>query len=73
MEQRLDLTAAERFVEKNPNARWIGWDIEIHRPVPAARVGLMIRSSNAAYRNGRWGYVKVISPDDQGVYVLPRR
>jgi hypothetical protein len=58
---KLDYTAAHRFVEGYPNAKWNGWNIEIFKPTPTGYTNV-----RGAFRNGTWGTLTTVAPDSKG-------
>lgn len=62
---KLDITAAERFVAGYPNASWNGWVIELFKPTPSG-----FTSKNGAFREGQWGKLSRIAPNEQGRWVF---
>lgn len=62
---KLNYDAAHRFVEGYPNAQWSGWDIEIFKPTPAG-----FTNKRGAFRNGTWGTLTRVSPDDKGIWTF---
>lgn len=62
---KLDYDAIHRFVEGHPGATWDGFTVELFKPHPAAEY-----KRNGARRDGRWGYLKRISPNEQGKWVF---
>lgn len=62
---KLDYAAAHRFVEGYPNAEWEGWDILMFKATPSG-----FTSKKGAFRNGVWGTMTRISPDEQGRWKL---
>lgn len=62
---KLDYAAAHRFVEGYPNAEWNGWTIEIFKPTPSG-----FTSKRGAFRDGQWGTLTRVAPDEQGKWKL---
>lgn len=62
---KLDYDAAHRFVEGFPNAAWNGWTLELFKPDARA-----FTKKNGAFRDGRWGFLTRVTPDEQGKYVF---
>lgn len=62
---KLNYDAAHRFVEGYPNAQWNGWTIEIFKPTPAGYT-----SKRGALRNGKWGLLTRVNPDNKGLWVF---
>lgn len=62
---KLNYEAVHRFVEGYPQAQWDGWTIEIFKPTPAG-----FTSKRGAFRDGQWGLVTRVTPDDKGIWVF---
>lgn len=58
---KLDLDAAERFVNGNPNAFWEGWTLVIFKEDRRGE-----HNRKGMYRNGTWGIANRVEPDDTG-------
>lgn len=62
---KLDYAAVHRFVEGYPNASWNGWTLEIFKPTPAGYT-----NKRGVFRNGQWGLLTTVSPDDKGTWTF---
>lgn len=60
---KLNLDAAERFVDGYSNAFWDGWTMVLFKPNRAGEF-----NKHGMYRNGQWGMAVRVEPDAGGVY-----
>lgn len=47
---------------------WDGWTVNIFTPSHRARTKV-----NACYRNGKWGFLKKVSPSPRGNWIFDRK
>lgn len=62
---KLNYDAAHRFVEGYPNASWDGYDILMFKATPSG-----FTNKRGAFRNGTWGILTRVSPDDKGIWTF---
>lgn len=60
---KLDLAAAERFVEGHPNAFWDGWTMILFKPSNSGQ-----HNRHGMLRDGQWGIANRVEPDTTGRY-----
>lgn len=65
----LTLEKADNFVEKqkrrNVDVRWDGWNMVFFRQHDGA-----LRSPEGRHRGGEWGFETIVSPNDEGQYLV---
>jgi hypothetical protein len=62
---KLNYDAVHRFVDGFPNASWDGYTLELFKPTPRG-----FTNKNGAFRNGQWGLLDRIAPDDKGIWTF---
>lgn len=60
---KLDLAAAERFVDGHPDAFWDGWTLVLFKPSQAGAT-----HRKGIFRDGQWGLANRVEPDTTGRY-----
>ena len=62
---KLDYDAVHRFESSYPNATWNGHTLEIFKETPSGYT-----NPRGAFRNGRWGILTRIEPNENGRWVF---
>jgi hypothetical protein len=63
----LNYRQAHRFVNRNGNARWDGWNIVLFIKNPR---GFMHKNGRFDRRTSSWGFEKIVRVNTQGQWVI---
>jgi hypothetical protein len=64
----LSLEESERLSNRNKYIYWEGWDLLLFTPRANA---FMIPGGH--FKNGQWGVIDRVKPNEQGKYKVPRK